>query len=615
MNKKIAYGTLLVGAIVLVLFAHKIRTAANLLTETLLFSGQRTAMIINRLDAQEQTASKQEQIASKQEQAAGRQEQAVGRQEQAASRQEQAVGRQEQAAGRLEQTASRQEQIASKQEQTAGKQGEAANRLEQTASQLEETAKRLRADLGVAIDRQKRGRPAPDLQGNSIRVSLLKSEDGPMTPVSMTKISAREFLIANYRDVYLFDQDQRTAVPLEIDLELPVWNPTAVFYSAFYDRIFIANYAGGDIIVAQLEHTATGARLRVTERIADIGIKGAEGVAISRGGRFMGVADYDGNVVSMFERVDDKWVPRWKRDLLASHGITIIGEEVFASGQGSIVKLSIETGQELARIANIGTESIQFATCINEDESSGDLIGSDPMAGVVFTMTKGLQLKDIYGANGPTFANLSAPFCAYRDKDAAYVLSTYQDRIVAIGNAATTSFEFGLPRWKYIADQSRFRYPFVASHGSVRFDAPSYQMFDKTVRAAYGALAASDGTLLMMPGRGDLFGGEWPFYATGIASDPNWLVIVSNSSPNAILYNRKTGALGGVTIGEWDCWAQASEILCPSRRYSIGELSAAGGMLDQEEEAKMAGGWVGSAIPLLKYWAEWTPARPAKANH
>ncbi|WP_342711577.1 hypothetical protein AAFG13_07160 [Bradyrhizobium sp. B124] len=602
MKKKIAFAAILVGAIVLALFAHKIRTAANLLTETLLFSGQRMATIISRLDAQEQIANKQEQTANRQEQAASKQEQAASRQEQTANKQEQAASRQELAA-------SKQEQAAIKQEQIAIKQDEAANKLEQTASQLEQTVNKLRADIGAVIDTQKRGQPAPDLQGNSIQVSLPKSQDGPMTPVSMTKISAREFLIANYRDVYLFDQDQRTAVPLEIDVELPVWYPTAVFYSAFYDRVFIANYVGGDIVVAQLERTRAGAKLHVTERIVDIGIKGAEGVAISRGGRFMGVADYDGNVVSMFERVDDKWILRWKRDLLASHGIAMIGDEVFASGQGSIVKLSIETGQELARIANIGSQSIQFATCINEDESTGDLIGSDPMSGVVFTMTKSLQVKDVYGANGPTHANLSAPFCAYRDKDAVYILSTYQDRLIAISGAVTTSFEFGYPRWNYIADQSRFRYPSVTSRGSVQFDAPSYQMFDKTVRAAYGALAASDGTLLMMPARGDLFGDESTFYATGIASDPNWLVIVSNSSPKAVLYNRKTGALGGVTIGEWDCWAQASEILCPSRRYSIGELSAAAGMLDREEEARMAGGWIGSAIPLLKYWAEWASTR------
>lgn len=600
MNKKIAYGAILVGVIILVSFAHKIRTAANLLTETLLFSGQRTAAIINRLDAQEQAANKLEQ--------------AAGKLQRTANELEQATGKLEQTATKLEQTASELEQGAGKREQTANKLEQAATKHEQAATMQEQTASKLRADIGAVTDPQKRGRPAPDLQGNSIHVSLLKNEDGPMTPVSMTKISAREFLIANYRDVYLFDQDQRTAVPLEIDVELPVWNPTAVFYSAFYDRVFIANYVGGDIIVAQLEHTRSGAKLHLTERIADVGIKGAEGVAISRGGRFMGVADYDGNVVSMFERVDDKWILRWKRDLVASHGITIIGDEVFASGQGSIVKLSIETGQELAKIATIGSESIQFATCINEDESTGDLIGSDPMSGIVFTMTKGLQPKDVYGANGPTFANLSAPFCAYRDKDAVYILSTYQDRIVAISGRVTTSFEFGYPRWKYIADQSRFRFLSVTSRGSVQFDAPSFQMFDKNVRAAYGALATSDGKLLMMPAREDLLGGEWPFYVTGIASDPNWLVIVSNSTPRAILYNRKTGALGGVTIGEWDCWAQASEILCPSRRYSIDELSAAGNMLDREEEAKMAGGWVGGAIPLLKYWAEWASTRSAEAR-
>lgn len=33
-----------------------------------------------------------------------------------------------------------------------------------------------------------------------------------------------------------------------------------MFYSAFYDRVFIANYVGGDIVVAQLERTPSGGR-------------------------------------------------------------------------------------------------------------------------------------------------------------------------------------------------------------------------------------------------------------------------------------------------------------------------------------------------------------------
>lgn len=470
-------------------------------------------------------------------------------------------------------------------------------------ARLEESERQVGARLASMPGHERR---IPDIRGSSIAVALDRHDEGPMGPVSAVRIGAHEFLIANYLDIYLFDQERRTAVPVQIDVELLVWNPTAVFYSAFYDRVFIANYSGKDVVVAQLVRDGAVPKLHVTERIVnETAIHGAEGIVVSTGGRFMAIADYEGNALSLFERIDDQWAFRWKREIIGSHGVAIIGDYVFGSGQATIVKFSIESGQEIARTSKLGSDPILFATCLNVDESTGQLVGSDAVSGIVFTMTKSLKVTSKFGANGPSYANFSSPFCAYRDRQGMYVLSTYQDRFVSISHDSTISYEFSGAQWRYIDFPLGLRNAANMLHGAAQFDRPSYRMFDKSVRAGYGALYTDDGKLLLMPQRQELFDGDSPFYVTSIASNSTWLVTVANSSPRALLYNRKTGELGAVTIGEWDCWAIAAEVLCPSRRYSVDELSAEVNLLEPEQQAAAPGGLTGPAVPILKYWAAW----------
>ena len=163
--------------------------------------------------------------------------------------------------------------------------------------------------------------------------------------------------------------------------------------------------------------------------------------------------------------------------------MAIIGDYVFSSGQGAIVKFSIESGQEIARTSKLGSDPILFASCLNVDESTGQLVGSDAMTGIVFTMTKALKVTSKFGANGPSYANFSSPFCAYRDRQGLYVLSTYQDRFVSIGHDSTTSYEFSGAQWGYIDFPLGLRNASNMLHGAAQFDRPSYRMFDRNVSA------------------------------------------------------------------------------------------------------------------------------------
>lgn len=443
----------------------------------------------------------------------------------------------------------------------------------------------------------------PDLHGRDVQVSVQRGDGdkGPLAPVSMTPIGHDRFLISNYRSVYLFDTAAATMAPLKLSGGVAEWVPTAVAYSAYYDRVFIANYTGGNVVVARL----TDDGLQATETISEQ-IKGPEGVAVSRGGRFMAVADYVGNELVVFERVNERWTYRWKAPAFEAHGIAIIDDHVFISG-AQIAEFDIETGKQVQKADG----DFLFVTCLNEDRSTGELIGSDTIAGRVFTMSPiSLQIKSSFGANGPTHSNLSMPYCAYRDQQATWVLSTYQDRILRIDATGTTSFNLDAPHWQYVRDEPSFRNRADAWHGFSKYDSPSISLFGKQVRPSYGTINAGDGTVLTLPSREI---GNWPFYVSSVAVNGDWVAIAANSSPVVMLINQTSGKFATADTGEWDCWAAAADILCPGRAYSVDYLVEHSRALDPDpapdNPMQYLARAVGQPIPIVDYWRAWVAIR------
>lgn len=473
----------------------------------------------------------------------------------------------------------------------------------QRVASLEAAISKLN-DQNQSLPQERISKWSPDLKGTSVLVPADRDTFGPFTPVSMTKIGDGQFLIALYSNVYLFDENKRSATPVKFNGSLPVWNPTAIFYSAFYDQVFIANYGGTDLIITKINRSGGEVSLDLVERITDP-LKGPEGVAVSRGGRFMAVADHVGAEVFVFERDDGAWQLRWSKPMTAAHGVAIIDDRLYVGGT-SVAKYNIVTGEELARTKSLGDDPILFATCLNEDGETGDLIGTDPMTGRVFFLSSDLQAKGSFGANGPTFANFSMPYCAYREGKAIYILSTYQDRIIKIDGNATTSFELDGPKWQYTSavtnDASMW-------HGFVKFDSPSFRMFGTKVSPNYGSLYTAEGTTLLMPDRGNVDDNQWPYYLTTVAQKDNWIVVVANSSPVALIYDLKSGGLGVASLEDWDCWAMSDKVLCPSGERSVSDLVAQKAMIPEEpvpaHAAKFLSESKGTMVPIVDYWRAW----------
>ncbi len=395
--------------------------------------------------------------------------------------------------------------------------------------------------------------------GRHVHVTAERVGLNPLVPVSMSPVSAGQFLVANYSNIYLLDTKANTARIVHPEPTPPVWNPTSVHYSPYYDRAFIANYTGDDIIIARIQDDGT---LRIEEHLRHPTVVGPENVYVTPGGRYLATANYVGNSVSLFERIDSAWQFRWSAPVSAAHGVTIVGDAVYAGGSTIVAKFDIATGHEMNRL----TAPIQFATCVNHDEQSNGLIVADTIAGRIYTMDLDLTPTNFMGSNGPTLANLSMPYCAYRDREATWILSTYQERIIRI-DGAVTSFEMKDEYWPYLM-------PHTFASGSWSKDRPSVSMFGRLVRPAYGGLTAMDGAVIPMPRSPYHDGKAWTIYLTSIAKDGDWVIMATVSSPIAMLYNQRTNEVKHVSHGEFDCWASDVDLMCPSRRYSSTELLA-----------------------------------------
>ncbi len=172
-----------------------------------------------------------------------------------------------------------------------------------------------------------------DLKGHSEHVQIERADEQSLAPVSMTRIGEDLFLFANYRNIYLFDAASRMAYPVRLDQKIPVWAPTAVYYSAYYDRLFIANYTGHDLIIAKIDRSEPRIRLLLYERLTDANIAGPEGIAIFNGGKYMAIANWEGGAVSLFERIDNRWQFQWKQTIAAAHGVAFAGEFLLRAGR------------------------------------------------------------------------------------------------------------------------------------------------------------------------------------------------------------------------------------------------------------------------------------------
>ncbi|OLP18664.1 hypothetical protein BST81_09490 [Leptolyngbya sp. 'hensonii'] len=408
--------------------------------------------------------------------------------------------------------------------------------------------------------------------------------DYPFAIQSMTRINDDNFILATYQNLYLWNKSKNSYFKLQKPNNVKSWHPTGVFFSPFYQRLFVANYTGNDLLVLKIQFPETNQsdkktssefpRLILEESLVHtLGIKGAEGIFVSPMGRYMSIANFDGKSISFFERLDNDWKYRWSYPLPSAHGTVIVGNSVYGSGT-SIVEIDLETGKLIKEKKSIGQRDILFTTCINYDFLSETLIVSDTMAGKVSVLSKDLDLISEIGENGPGPANLDMPYCSYRFSGDLYILSTFQRRIIEINSQNQVYSHYFDGGWKWLEGQANvYLYP---SSGiwerTTMTNAVAVKIGDLYYLPDYGSLRRVDGQAsLYLPTHGHLLSPKSApgFYIVSIAQSKDYLIIIANSSDTGILLQRGTGRFGQISLEQVGCWALNDRVMCPRGEYSL----------------------------------------------
>lgn len=262
--------------------------------------------------------------------------------------------------------------------------------------------------------------------------------DGRFTPVSVAVVGDDTFAVADYKHLYLVNKASSGAYRLNIlpivsgDIAIQVqnfawtngyYNPTGVEYDSDSNSLFIANYAGRNILIADITGSPPVAAIR--KQITHPDLKSPENVSV-RGDR-IAVADYDASAIFMFDRAGTLL---WRYPLSLAHGVLIADDAVYATGLGGdrLIKLSVN-GELIAKAG----DDLLYPTQIVED--GPDLAVIDANAGAVVKFDRNLSRLAASGSNGPALAQFHRPYgIAITDKH-QIVADTYKNRIVLMSRA------------------------------------------------------------------------------------------------------------------------------------------------------------------------------------
>ncbi|MEQ1935513.1 MAG: hypothetical protein ABL962_16765, partial [Fimbriimonadaceae bacterium] len=241
---------------------------------------------------------------------------------------------------------------------------------------------------------------------------------------SMAAWGGEGFFVCDYSNVYYLETKTwnfRIISKPKIDT---IWFPTGLACVREENAVFVANYVGHNV----LEFRLIDGRLELQFSYECEGMKSPEGVAISRDGTLVGVADYDGNHLWVFRRGGSLL---WKKEIGLGHGVAFGPDSVYVTSllDRSIVQLSLD-GSEIRRVGSRGWGSSGFMwpTSVFADEQG--VIVSDAHTGKVTLFKHDLSVVKSFGGNGPGPGLFNMPYCTIRVQGKYWICDTLKQRIL-----------------------------------------------------------------------------------------------------------------------------------------------------------------------------------------
>ncbi len=278
------------------------------------------------------------------------------------------------------------------------------------------------------------------------------------TPVSIINFKKDDYLVANYKNIYLFSPKKGEFAKMQpmIDKKKK-YVPTGVFFSAKHNALFVANYQGNNILVFDVDSKAK--KLFLRSEIKTNNTIGPENVFVSPDGRYLASANYDGSTVTCFSFSSGEWREIWATKVANAHGVAIVDNFVYATalGEAALLELDLQNGSIIRRTGQLGWEPLKggflWPTSVYP-VSDKQLIVSDAQTGFISILDRrNLKVVKYFGGNGPTYKYFNLPYATILHKNYLIITSTYQNRIAFIdlrGGNRVENYIFNNTDWNYI---------------------------------------------------------------------------------------------------------------------------------------------------------------------
>jgi hypothetical protein len=346
-------------------------------------------------------------------------------------------------------------------------------------------------------------------------------------PVSAAFWSRETALICNYQVIQEVDLRRGTVHTLWPTPAPRVWQPTGLCVRPTEGLIYVANYTGHDVLVYRRQQDG----LHFVDRWAPAGMQSPENVACSPDGRWVAVADYDGNRLWVFQ--DGRLA--WSRPIARAHGVACGPDFVVVSSleERTLYRFDFQGRlQERRGLLGWGPDRYLWPTCLQVVGQS--IYVSDAHTGKISILDFSLRCREWFGGNGPALGLFNMPYGLASQAGDLLLCDTFNNRLVLV-DAARRCQLLVTPQ----PCPTRWHNPEICWHfrrGYENQEVFAEQSYPGLARriwfASYGQLASaapSGPRYLIFPETGSLFNpGGFPYFCWCLRreySGESWLLL------------------------------------------------------------------------------------------
>lgn len=414
--------------------------------------------------------------------------------------------------------------------------------------------------------------------------------------VSIAPLDDDNYVIANYGKLTLFNRKTKELSLLKPQMSpalhkeygqgakgKSIYNPTGVFFSTKWNRLFVANYTGNNILIGSIDRQ--NRMFLIKDVIGSRYTISPENVYVSDDGKWLVCANYDGDSVTAYDISGSPAKFMWSTPVGKwAHGVCIADDRVYATGltARAVFELDLKTGAILRKSGSQGWNpaktEFMWPTCVYPF-SPGELIVSDAHNGIVYLIDRRtLKARKYFGGNGPTFNYFNMPYCAIVHNGEIVILSTYQRRIL-FGDRS--SFRINevvcLDRnaWEYMREK-KVRPPRLGTgwEGYIWRHGPVAHLLGRDYILGFSHLypKSDDGKrydLLVPIEPGSLFNSSGQLYFLNIKSLDDGFILFTPERGQAFLVYQGAATYLFPILLEMDCWSVDNEIYAPSGKKDL----------------------------------------------